>query len=356
MARTFESLLQQLENNKSRMAQTSPARLLASLRALARTRPPDALSLGRFHDLLLFLRAFPTDRRVMRFCDALLRDFSKRIKKLAKAGVDLSPIQDGEEFAGIAGTTLTALLDYHETSWLARRFPNQLSIDWEGFENESALGALLARFAPLFEEDGAVEPDIPYLDWLRSASGGRELDWLIDCLDRSSLTESIRADMFAALGLPIRWKLGDSSATRTHARRKTRSFFLHREPMIQRRDVSLSSELARGPLRLEQLSKREGEEIITMCREATSVRYRELYGTTRGEPGDVARADVGRGVEIYLWGLPAAKRLPLRAYQAGFTLKNGVPINYIEAISLFEWVEVCFNTFYAYRDGENAWI
>ena len=93
-----------------------------------------------------------------------------------------------------------------------------------------------------------------------------------------------------------------------------------------------------------------------MCREATSVRYRELYGTTRGDPSDVVRADVGRGVEIFLWGLPANKRLPLRAYQAGFTLKNGRPINYIEAISLFECMEIGFNTFYAYRDGETAWI
>src|SRR5262249_19119417 len=47
---------------------------------------------------------------------------------------------------------------------------------------------------------------------------------------------------------------------------------------------------------------------------------------------------------------------PLRAYHAGFTLKNGVPINYIEGISLFDWMEIGFNTFYAYRDGETAWI
>ena len=33
-----------------------------------------------------------------------------------------------------------------------------------------------------------------------------------------------------------------------------------------------------------------------------------------------------------------------------------MPINYIEGISLFEWMEVGFNTFYAFRDGETAWI
>ena len=54
--------------------------------------------------------------------------------------------------------------------------------------------------------------------------------------------------------------------------------------------------------------------------------------------------------------MPPDRRLPLRAYHAGLTVKNGVPINYIEGISLFEWMEVGFNTFYAFRDGETAWI
>jgi hypothetical protein len=70
----------------------------------------------------------------------------------------------------------------------------------------------------------------------------------------------------------------------------------------------------------------------------------------------VIEADAGRGVHLFLWGLPPGRRLPLRAYHAGLTVKNGVPINYIEGISLCEWMEVGFNTFYAFRDGETAWI
>ena len=71
----------------------------------------------------------------------------------------------------------------------------------------------------------------------------------------------------------------------------------------------------------------------------------------------MVRADVGRGsASIYLWNLPPDRRLPLRAYVAGLTLKNGVPINYIEAIGLCEWMEVGFNTFYTFRGGEAGWI
>ena len=60
--------------------------------------------------------------------------------------------------------------------------------------------------------------------------------------------------------------------------------------------------------------------------------------------------------DLFLCGLPPEKRLPLRAYLAGFTVKNGVPINYFECSSLFDWTEIGFNTFPAYRDGETAWV
>ncbi len=86
------------------------------------------------------------------------------------------------------------------------------------------------------------------------------------------------------------------------------------------------------------------------------VRYRELYGTTLGDPKSVVCAELERGVTIYMWNLLPDRRLPLRAYVAGFTLKNGVPINYVEAIGLCEWIEVGFNTFYTFRGGETAWI
>ena len=67
-------------------------------------------------------------------------------------------------------------------------------------------------------------------------------------------------------------------------------------------------------------------------REVMAVRYRELYGTTLGDTNSVVRVDLGQGeqgraVAMYFWSLPAERRLPLRAYVAGFTLKNGVPIN-----------------------------
>jgi hypothetical protein len=274
---------------------------------------------------------------------------------LAERGADLS-VLDNEELSGIAGTELTAFWNYDEVSWLVQRFPGKVSMVWEEYEQTDRLAATLPRFVPLLEEDARVEADVDYRQWLKAASGGSELSWLIRQMARLPISPDERVEMFGALQLPIRWQLGNSRATRTLSQRPVRQIFCHRGPLIQRRDVSLDRELALPPLRIKKLSHSEGAKIISLCREATTVRYRELYGTSLGDPASVVQASVGRGVEIFLWGLLPERRLPLRAYQAGFTLKNGVPINYIEGIALFEWMEIGFNTFYAYRDGETAWI
>jgi hypothetical protein len=59
---------------------------------------------------------------------------------------------------------------------------------------------------------------------------------------------------------------------------------------------------------------------------------------------------------VFLCGVPTGQRLPLRAYHAAMMLKNGVPIGYFETLSLCDRMEVGFNLYYTFREGETAWI
>ena len=96
--------------------------------------------------------------------------------------------------------------------------------------------------------------------------------------------------------------------------------------------------------------------MLDLTRAASTVRYRELYGFTHGDPKKVFKTDLGRGVEVFITALPPGKRLPLRAYHAAMIFKNGVAIGYFEGISLFERMESGFNLYYTFRDGETAWL
>jgi len=153
----------------------------------------------------------------------------------------------------------------------------------------------------------------------------------------------------------VRWQFG-VRASRTAMKLPARKVFFHDRPLIVRREISLAEELKSPPIPVEKLSPALGEKILQMARETSAVRYRELHGFTFGDSRRMFRADLGRGTEAFVMGVPAENRLPLRAYHAALIFKNGVPVGYFEGLSIFERMESGFNLYYTFREGETAWL
>jgi hypothetical protein len=303
------------------------------------------------------MRAYPQNAKLLRLTERLLASFAGRVGQLRRAGSDLVDL-DYIESSGIAGTTITGTFSYDIAQWLAGRYASRVRIEWDDYKKKERLSTVLPAFVPLLYEDSLVEANVPYLGWLREAEGGnrRDLHWLLRRFETLEMPARQKGAIYDSLELPVSWDLGNGGASRTRARLQTGRTFYHDAPLIRRNEVSLPEVLDSPPPGLEKLSRPDGQAAIDVLREATTVRYRELYGITHGDRDQVVRCSIGRGIDIFLWGLPRDRRLPLRAYAAGFTVKNGVPINYIEAICLFEKAEVGFNQFYTFRDGESAWI
>ncbi|HXM10566.1 MAG TPA: hypothetical protein VN946_11510 [Terriglobales bacterium] len=371
-AKALDRQLTELEASRYKFALGEAPHIVKLLNRLEGAHFPAPPSLIRFHEALLFLRAFPQAPAVVRSSERILNNFYKKVEALHKAGADMDDF-DTFEVSGIAGTEMEDTLSFDVAKWLIKRLRGKVEIAWDNYEPGRELGTTGPRFIPLLEDDANVEADTPWQLWLETTAGaaGRNADkrkkkaatatWLIDRFDQLPLPPQQKAELYESLRVPLRWKLENSVITRTRNRKPLRaifdrSTFYHTTPLISRSQVSLTDELAKRPPKLTKLSLKQGDEIMELIREVMLVRYRELYGTTLGDPRSVVRADVGRGVTIYLWNLPPERRLPLRAYIAGLTLKNGVPINYIEAIGLCEWMEVGFNTFYTFRGGEAGWI
>ena len=339
------------------------AKILRVLRSLSKSKFTDAESLIRFHETLLFLRAYPQSAAVLREVEGILKFFTKRVSQLRDADEDLSPLDD-PEVSGIDGTTVTSNFSYEIVRWLVMKHSGQVSIDWDWFEDEERFGATMPRFLPLLEEDAMVEAHVPYRDWLRAAVGRRsasakggvnDLGWLIKRFQSLNIPEKAKAELYDALKLHVTWKFG-VRASRTEMKFPVRKVFFHDQPLIQRRDVSLATEFASPAIPVEKLSRAQGERILDMARETSAVRYRELHGFTYGDPGRVLKAHIGRGLDVFVTGVPPEHRLPLRAYHAALILKNGVPVAYFEGLSLFERMESGFNLYYTFREGETAWI
>jgi len=358
-AQRLARLLERLEELKRPAAgkRRERARLGALLTQLANSKFADAESLLRFHEALLFMRAYPQDARLLRQVEKILASFKERVDALNEAGVDLSALVQPET-AGIVGTEFPAVFSYDIVRWLARAHSSQVTLDWDGYEETARIVATLPRFLPLFAEDAYVDAHVPFLAWLRAAKGKdkSELEWLLRQFERLPHTEQEQAELFDALKLWLRWRLENSKTTRTHMKRPVSRVFYHDAPLLTRRDVNLAREFTSAPLPIAKLSPAEGARLLAMGRDAMAVRLRELHGFTYGDERSVLRAEAGRGVEFFVWGVPPTRRLPTLAYHAAFIVKNGVPHGYAETLTLFERTEIGLNLFYTFREGESAWM
>jgi len=330
-------------------------KIIAALSQLKKIKIDDADDLIRLHETLLFMRAYPRGARVARQVEQNLKRTQTLVDRLQRADLDISALDD-PEVSGIAGGSVTSNFSYAIVCWLVAKYPAQLSIDWDWFEEEDRFGAFMPRLIPLLEDDAMVEAHVIFRAWLDAARGReRELTWLIRRFDSLPLPQKEKANLYDSLKLHITWKYGVRSS-RTNMRLSSGKLFFHNVPLISRREISLVRELSSPPIATTRLSRAQGEKILDVARETSAVRYRELHGFTYGDAGRVIKADIGRGTMVYVTGVPAPHRLPLRAYHAAMMFKNGVPVGYFEGLSICERMESGFNLYYTFRDGETAWL
>ena len=348
-------LLNQLDELKNQFTPDAARRIDRLLDQLSRKKFNDTDSLVHYHEILLFLRAYPQTASMVRNTERELQSFSNRVSFLVDKEIDISPLQH-PEVSGTAGTSVIDTFGFYIVRWLLQCYPSQVATDWDWFEDENRLAETWPRFMPLLEEDAWIEANVPYRKWLAAARKGRsELVWLIERFNELPKPDKERAELYDSQQIYVRWT-PRYNVSRTGMRMPIRKPFYHPGPLIQRREIDLRKELAEPSPPLQRLSPAQGEKALDMARAASTIRYRELYGFTHGDPKYVYRAELGRGVELFLSGVPAERRLPLRAYHAAMIYKNGVPVGYFEGLSLFERMESGFNLYYTFRDGETAWL
>ncbi len=314
----------------------------------------NAALLARFHDALLFLCAYPATPKILKRAESILGRFSRRVVALAHVE-DLSPLLD-QRFSGIAGTSIATDFSYDVARWLVQRFPGHVGIDSEADAASDRLASILPSLFPFLDELSA-DANIPYREWLAAAdpgAGDGGLAWLLGAIEGLLIPLAQRAALYDSLGLVIDWRLGNSAMTRTRMRRLPPEIFYQQTPLLSRRDVEQMRQLRHEPLPVRRLSRWEGEEVLDLARAVITTRYRELYCFSWGDPAGIQSVNGGRGLEILLIGLLPEHRLPLRAGFGVLVLRNGVPIGYGDAYGLCERMEVSFNIFYAFRDGESA--
>ena len=346
------SILDALERLKTSFGPPFASQKLEGLRKLERLRLPDARQVERLHELLCFWRAYPDDRGVAATVERLLFAFARRRDLRRHAGA--------LENSGIAGTTMRFRFFAPTARWLARRWPGQLAVNWETFENTERLATLLPLVVHLAEIPALDEIDRTARQWIHRMKGPRESEaaFLVRRLANLPMNDAAREILYDDLDPPLLLRPGANTPNRTVARHRRRP---RATPAYARGEVlhvrPSPAEIPRlRPKRIRLLPPAEGRRAIELARGAMVARERDLDVFSYGSPLDVHEVEFDRGLSFLSIGAVPERRLLLEAVYGFVTLKNGVPVGYVLVSALFGSSEIAYNVFDTYRGAEAGWI
>jgi hypothetical protein len=340
--------LAQLERLRLDLSPATAASRLPLLLVLERHALRTAGQVLRLHELLCFHRAYPGEACVLAKVQHMLARFERR--------ADLRAHRDALADSGIAGTRIRYRFFGGQALWLATRWPQQLRLDRDDAEAEARIAAALPSLLGPAEAQALAELRLDghaALDRLRGPlTDAVVLRRLIDAQPGSSLAREALSDRIDAAhvlepgpGTPSRTQAFFAAAPREPAS----------APQLARPD--LRAELARAPHAMRRLAPADGQALADLAQAAMVTRARSLEAFSCANPADawLVHDRRGDGLAFGLLGLVPGRRYAVPTLLGGLTLRNGVPIGYLQADLTGRSAAISFNTFDTFRGTEAAY-
>ncbi|MCU0765332.1 MAG: hypothetical protein MUF32_04845 [Burkholderiaceae bacterium] len=339
--------LRALERGRDDAGAAAGARKRALLARLSVARLRTAAEVGRLHEVLCFLRAYPDDAALLIAVETMLARFGRR--------ADLRAHREALAGSGIAGTTTWYPFFWPTARWLAGRWPQRLRFDRGDAEAESSLGRTLPLLVSPHEAAALREAKpggYAAIDRLR-ARGETDATFLVRRVAALAGDDFTREAFYDAINPSCELRAGDDTPARTRELFGPAPVALRSGP-LRRGRPDLRAEMRRAPLSVRRLPAAEGRRLVDLARGAMVTRSRDLDAFAYGNARDTWLIDDGDGLAFGLIGVTAERRAPLAAIYGGLTLASGVPIGYLQADIVGRSAAISFNTFATFRGGEAA--
>ena len=349
MTEKTSTLLRQLEKLKNAYGGDAARQKLDLLRKLEHRRLQKASEVHRIHEFLSFLLASPDNKPVLEQVERMLDGFARRgdLLRHRRELID----------TGIKGTDIYYRFFWPTACWIVKRFPDNLTIDWTEFTNKDKLVDMLVMLLPYSEYPALDTLNFSPREWLDRLKGPGETDaaFLIRRFAALRASSFTREKLYEDLDILMRLATGLGTPTRTGAKLSRMPVVFQTRPLSRTRP-NLRQEIRRPPLRVRLLPPRKGQRLVDTAVEAMITRARDLDAFAYGDRNDVRLIDCGQGLQFVCIGQIPERRLLLETVYGFLTIKNGVPIGYVLASSLFNSSEIAYNVFETYRGAEAAYI
>jgi len=267
--------IRQLFEIRNRYGASVSEQKLCLLQQIAGRKFKSAAELRRLHSVLCFIRAFPDSLQHYRLAHTELANMEHRVAQLPRA--QRTRLRD----TGIAGTSVHYQFSYEVASWLQRRVPADVSIDWGGDPDPPGLDEILTHLLQPADEEYFDSGWVTGKGWIGNACKNSEVtdfDWLLAQLQERKLT-STWAALYSAAELWLKWELRNARLSKS-----LNTFPLQkmcaRPNGLRKPSGSVAKEIMQPLKSLTLLQPRAGSRLIDVAMASLAVRHRETNHST----------------------------------------------------------------------------
>ena len=340
MSRT-EKLISQLFSIRNKYGKKFSKEKLKLISAINGEELKSKRALQSWHDILLFLLAYPDSLSVYKSASLALEQLQAYIQSNEN-------VKDKLFNTGITNTNLCAAFGFEIVKWLKKTHPRDIRLS--SFEtHDGQIQAILSVVMPKVESEILQDANSDWKTWLKGSLKKDEdlLDRLIAIFDETDIRPEVKDELWNAIGInveinfPTHLSLPQSLVTPYYHRSLMRK--------IRRR----TSDLKFKKISVTELEARQ----IIECGRMILVRHlREIDPISFTAPPLVSYYVLPRGLSIALTGMVPERRHPIDSYIGYIVFKNGLPIAYAGSWILFDSGRIGLNIFPSYRGGESQYI
>ncbi|MEI6312751.1 MAG: hypothetical protein WCP57_10870 [Bacteroidota bacterium] len=299
-----------------------------------------------YHDMLLYILAYPANKEIYTFACNALELLSKHFKNKAIAN------QVAFENSGLPYTRMYSRFTTDYCTWMITH--TECTISLYEFEKEgTSLNDILKICLPSIEQEitsaGLLNEEL--LDSLNIKSKDR-LHFLLNSLSYFDAQLKVKDFIWESLKPITEVYFKDARCSRSWNAVAVKNLFYHSE-ILKKFDHEALLNQAVAPAK--KLNKEDKFKLVEVIRKNLLLTMRETDPVTYMDENSLHYFELERGISVALFGMQAVRQLPTCSY-VGYTLfKNGYPVSYGGSWLIGETANFGINIFEPYRGGESGY-
>ena len=299
-----------------------------------------------YHDLLIFICAYPADLQTKELAEKEL----KRITAFAKKNASQNIYPENE---GLPFTNTVTRFSPDFLTWLIQH--KDLTVEFDSFYNPKlSLNEILNISLPatLKAETTAGLNNIDLLEVLH-IKPGQYVPFLLGQLEQFNDQPLLKELFIERMDLYVKLVPKNAGFSRAYNRIPFKDINFHHDLLKQFDFAQLMSEPL-DKLRIPVTDKQH--ELVNVIRNSMALTVREIDPATFLKADTIRICDLERGLTFAMYSMVAPRQLSLETY-FGFTFfKNGFPVSYGGIWVFGRMGKIGLNVFEPFRSGESGYI